>query len=253
GFLLPRLTTQQRDNDIATPIPEGLVIYNIDEGCVEVFDGTDWRSLCDTGAPPSSIQACGVMTEIVEVTNPTTGRIWMDRNLGATQQATSALDEDSYGCLYQWGRGTDGHEFRNSNTTTNLSASDTPGHGDFITVPSLVMPMDWRDPQNDNLWQGVNGINNPCPGGFRIPTEIEWVNEVASWNSNSLADAFDSELKISRAGARRVDNANIIVETARYWTSTTVGDQARYLTYFTSFNMSTIVRGYAVSVRCIKD
>jgi len=33
----------------------------------------------------------------------------MDRNLGATQVATSSTDENSYGDLYQWGRRADGH------------------------------------------------------------------------------------------------------------------------------------------------
>ena len=94
------------------------------------------------------------------VLNPDTNRIWLDRNLGATQVATSSTDADAYGDLYQWGRGTDGHEKRDSETTETLSSTDQPGHGDFILAPDD--PFDWRDPQNDNLWQGVDGINNPA-------------------------------------------------------------------------------------------
>ena len=41
-----------------------------------------------------------------------TGKVWMDRNLGAAQVATSATDEAAYGDLYQWGRPEDGHEKR---------------------------------------------------------------------------------------------------------------------------------------------
>ena len=93
------------------------------------------------------------------VLNPTTNRIWLDRNLGATQVATSSTDEDAYGDLYQWGRDTDGHQIRTSDTTVDLSSSDNPGHGDFILAPNSLW--DWRDPQNDNLWQGVSGINLP--------------------------------------------------------------------------------------------
>jgi hypothetical protein len=85
------------------------------------------------------------------VTNPTTGRTWLDRNLGATRVATAYNDSDAYGDLYQWGRLTDGHEKRTSSTTAVLSATDVPGHGDFILSPSS--PYDWRNPQNDNLWQ----------------------------------------------------------------------------------------------------
>ncbi len=89
-----------------------------------------------------------------------TGRVWMDRNLGANKVATSMTDTEAYGDLYQWGRLTDGHEKRNSGTTTTLSNSDTPGHGDFITnnSESPYSPFDWRSPQNNNLWQGVSGI-----------------------------------------------------------------------------------------------
>ena len=47
---------------------------------------------------------------VPSVTNSTTGRVWMDRNLGATQVATSSIDEAGYGDLYQWGRRKDGHQ-----------------------------------------------------------------------------------------------------------------------------------------------
>jgi len=102
------------------------------------------------------------------VFNSTTGKVWLDRNLGATQVATSSTDANSYGWLYQWGRGTDGHQIRTSGTTSTLSSSDTPGHGDFILINSS--PYDWRSPQNDNLWQGVNGINNPGSPGIKLKT-----------------------------------------------------------------------------------
>ena len=58
------------------------------------------------------------------VTNPTTGDILIDRNLGASQVATSSTDADAYGDLYQWGRGTDGHQIRTSGTTSTLSSTD---------------------------------------------------------------------------------------------------------------------------------
>ena len=74
-------------------------------------------------------------TEVVEVLNPDTGKTWMDRNLGASRAATSKTDEQAYGDLYQWGRGADGHQCRNSNTTTTLSSTDQPLNGDFILSP----------------------------------------------------------------------------------------------------------------------
>ncbi len=116
----------------------------------------------DTLYPPGTVH-CDPdnPTEVVDVLNPSTGKTWMDRNLGASRVATSSTDAAAYGDLYQWGRLADGHQCRNSGTTTQLSSSDVPDHGDFILASSS--PFDWRSPQNDNLWQGVNGVNNPCP------------------------------------------------------------------------------------------
>lgn len=60
-------------------------------------------------------------TKVVEVTNPATGKTWMDRNLGASRAATSPTDASSFGDLYQWGRGADGHQLRSSDTTSVVS------------------------------------------------------------------------------------------------------------------------------------
>jgi hypothetical protein len=50
----------------------------------------------------------------------------MDRNLGAARVATSSTDEEAYGDLYQWGRGTDGHEKRGSLISSVPSDNDNP-------------------------------------------------------------------------------------------------------------------------------
>jgi hypothetical protein len=126
-------------------------------------------------------------TEIVEAIS-LTGRVWMDRNLGASRVALSSSDSDAYGDLYQWGRRADGHQCRNAITTSTLSSSDQPGHGDFIIATSS--PYDWRSPQNIDLWLGLSGVNNPCPSGFRLPTEAEFSIEHTSWPSFNAAGAF---------------------------------------------------------------
>lgn len=116
-----------------------------------------------------------VDTEVVEVTS-STGQIWMDRNLGASTAATSFTDEQAYGDLYQWGRAADGHQKRDSQTRAIRSNTDQPGHSRFILARGS--PWDWRNPRNDNLWEGVNGVNNPCPIGYRLPTDAEWRLEI---------------------------------------------------------------------------
>jgi uncharacterized protein (TIGR02145 family) len=178
----------------------------------------------------------------------------MDRNLGASQVATSSTDANSYGDLYQWGRGSDGHQCRNSATTATLSSGDDPGNGDFILTSSS--PNDWRSPQNTNLWQGVNGVNNPCPSLYRLPTDAEMIAEVSSWSSNNAAGAFASPLKLPVAGFRNNSSDQLINVGARgfFWSSTVSGTNARFLNFISSdATIGTDYRAYGGSVRCIKD
>lgn len=193
-------------------------------------------------------------TPLKTVTNPTTGKTWQDRNLGATQVATQYLNTDSYGDLYQWGRDSDGHQIRTSGTTTTLSESDTAGHGLFILT--AVSPNDWRNPQNDTLWKGVSGTNNPCPGGFRLPTHAEWDAERLSWSSLDAAGAFASPLKLPLAGYRHTvtGNLDVVGSQGYYWSSSVFGINSVGLFFnSSSATMTNFYRGSGFSVRCIED
>ena len=204
--------------------------------------------------PAGSVFCSSGETAIVNVTNPATGKIWMDRNLGATQVATSSTDAASYGDLYQWGRRTDGHQCRTSPTTATLSSIDQPGNGNFITINSGKN--DWRSPQNNNLWQGVNGVNNPCPTGYRLPTETEIDAERLSWSSNNAVGAFGSPLKLPMSGYRdySLGSLNSVGTNGNYWSSTVSGTSSRFLDFGSSnAGMSTDSRAYGFSVRCLKD
>lgn len=193
-------------------------------------------------------------TLVVEVTNPATGRTWMDRNLGASRAATSGTDTEAYGDLYQWGRAADGHEKRDSETTSELSSSDTPGHGMFI-LSTFEQNEEWRNPPNDELWQGADGgINNPCPVGYRLPTDAEWQAEQESWSSTDAAGAFGSPLKLHMAGYRLPGGGIIEVDVrGRYWSSSVPGEFARSFSFENSeAALNSSGRAYGLSVRCIK-
>ena len=171
-------------------------------------------------------------------------KCWLDRNLGATQVATSSTDAASYGHLFQWGRGADGHQLRTSGTTSTLSTSDVPGNSNFIVAPTS--PNDWRNPQNDNLWQGVNGVNNPCPSGYRLPTLSEFYSDTDG--------TFASPLKFPLTGVRAANvNSIYIYNTSNgyYWTS-----HLDVAVIVTSAGQKSIVgnaRGQGSAVRCIKN
>ena len=97
-----------------------------------------------SGTPNFFLNANPPTVTVTSVTNPTTGRVWMDRNLGATQVATSRTDAAAYGDLYQWGRGTDGHQLRTSANTSTLSSADVPGACKFYYNKFLALRLAQR-------------------------------------------------------------------------------------------------------------
>jgi hypothetical protein len=178
----------------------------------------------------------------------------MDRNLGATRAATSISDAESFGWLYQWGRRNDGHQCRNSPTLASISSVDQPPHGNFILT---IGNDDWRNPQNNNLWQGVNGINNPCPIGYRIPTEAEWEAERKTWGIfSNTTGAINSPLKLP-AGGTRHSNSGSIVDSGGWvgnWASDVDGIAARSTSYYSGGGgLVSHHRALGRAVRCIKD
>lgn len=214
----------------------------------------------------------GNPTPIVDVVNSTTGKTWMDRNLGANRAGLSDWDAEAFGSLFQWGRASDGHEcvgrqfigevVVTSPTTTVLASSSVPNAGnswDGSFVLADVAPYDWLMNQNDNLWQGVNGTNNPCPTGYRLPTQAEWEAERLSWNPQNASGAFASPLKLTTAGYRHWSNGTIQdeINDGHYWASNfnsqdrTSSSLLIWETYSATYSTSSRVLGR--SVRCIKN
>lgn len=254
GLLIPRVTTVERD--LINSPAQGLQIYNLSTNCFEFYEFGYWHKF-------KCAYNCGVSTVTFSYRNKieTYGTVrganstcWLDRNIGANAVATAINDTNSYGHLFQWGRGADGHQLRNSLVTNVLSNSDIPNHSNYIAVWS--QPRDWRTPQNNSLWQGAYGMNNPCPSGWRVPTAAEFVDEITSWSQQNSNGAFLSNQKFTIAGNRVFSSGEFsgVGVSGAYWSSTVNLLQAEFMELSNvSAQIFATRRANAYSIRCIKD
>jgi hypothetical protein len=139
--------------------------------------------------------------------------------------------------------------------------TDQPAHSKFIIVPSsgsTGADYDWRKPQNNELWQGINGTNNPCPAGWRLATQTEWDAE----GLQNTEDGFN-KLKLPYTGTRwSIDGNCYLFDWGFYWTSTITEGAGGASTSYSGAVLLLVdsylfqqgnARAEGFAVRCIKD
>ncbi|MCB4747975.1 MAG: pre-peptidase C-terminal domain-containing protein, partial [Sulfurovum sp.] len=195
-----------------------------------------------------------------------TGRIWLDRNLGASQVATSPSDEASYGDYFQWGRPADGHQRFDSPNIGSVQANtiSPSSNNRFITIDTNTA--DWvRSGVDDNgtrreaFLQKTDGTGI-CPQGYRVPTVAEWRAELDA----SSQDMSNSTLKLPLAGFRdgRTGKVNRTTSSTNnpnavgYYLASDSSSQKLVKFLFLDQNrrgkIETKGRAYGYSVRCIE-
>ena len=188
------------------------------------------------------------------ITSETTGKVWLDRNLGASQVCKSLNDKDCYGGYYQWGRPTDGHEKSDSSLyQPKESDSSDVSHSAFIRGDS-----DWTTEDNDGSkrsesWSKTDG-SSVCPIGYRVPT----ITELEAENIINSKDAY-TKLKFPSDMGRREGNGDIKTSMdgancSAIWSVSLSENKPMRFYYDSETAMKTTgTRTNGFSVRCIKD
>lgn len=210
--------------------------------------------------------------EYTTVRSPYTGRVWLDRNLGADKVCDGFADTGCYGDLFEFGRGYDGHQKRNSPATHERKTA-LQGNDNRFVIAGNSRPLDWMVAGvDDDLQIRIAFLRNSvgegiCPSGFRVPTVDEFSAET---RDNEMGDPFPSEhieghfLRMPLAGYRNSQSTSgLIMETGSrgsYWTSTPMaisdnGIAVRHIYYNAESFVSypTLYLFNAHSIRCVEE
>jgi hypothetical protein len=274
------MTSTQRNALEPSSSQTGLQVWCTDcgtNGELSIFNGTNWaksNGQIATYAPPIAGNAIcdGTRPTIVKDVSFTyngTTYTYMDRNLGASRVATTYNDYLAYGCLYQWGRGNDGHASVNWTSSTNgsnvngstsvTSSTSVPGNALFITnTLAQNIAADWMTstPSPDNRWSTLTGNNNPCPSGYRIPNLNEYSALISIYSgATNVTSWFSSLLKFPVAGFFTANlNSGGTNYEAQIVFNKTKSQMALILTstgYYSNVGYNN--RSFGYTVRCIKS
>jgi len=170
-------------------------------------------------------------------------KTWLDRNLGAEANCSTSTDTQCFGWLYQWGRGNDGHQLRNSTLQNGTAIDFDSNNSSFIYGISdwLNNTLDQNGSIRQSNYSKVNG-ESICPKEFRVPTIEELSNETYG------------VLNFPKAGIRNYAGGDLDRDYEGYILSNTIGKHL--LVEFNKHSQivkSDKTKADGLSVRCIED
>jgi uncharacterized protein (TIGR02145 family) len=260
ALLLPRMN-QTQINAIANPQP-GMLVFctncSVNSGCVQMYEDAGWHCINDQKI---WFSLCNLYSLYYEVYFG--NRVWLDRNLGAKTLPSTYADKLGYGSLFQWGRTRAGlhHCVDWSATPTDLSTTSSTQLPPTTSSSYFVIThADWCNAPDGTLWTvtATDNANNPCPDGYRVPTEGELTSTFAS-SGTTIQEMALSALHWAPAGYRRwSDGVLVNVGTTGYYWSKEAGvadpSQSVYGIYSnTQISGLETYRAQGMSVRCIKQ
>ncbi|MYY27380.1 FISUMP domain-containing protein [Elizabethkingia anophelis] len=204
-----------------------------------------------------NLRKCGAYTG--PNTDPSNFKEFMCQNLGATSGVDPFSPEaGNHGAKYQWGAQT-------GETGRYISQADDQASSGAISG--------WNTTAKPNgSWSDTSKTaNDPCPSGYRVPTNAQWqavldnntVERVGSWSDGNYTTALyfrspsnQRTLMLPAAGSRLYSDGSLGYRgyLGYYWSSSEATSNA-YDLYFISSSVTvgngTRARGF--SVRCIAE
>lgn len=158
SLLIPRLTTEERDNLPFTP-GEALIIFNISEGCMQIFKNNVWSNIwCFNCAPSFIIQP-------------------VDMTICSGDGAVFFVSATGTSLNYQWQQSND-----NGNTWANIANGGTNPSISGATSYTITF---------SNIPVGFNGYKYRCIITGSCPPDI--TSTVASLNVGSSPPAISAQ------------------------------------------------------------
>ena len=287
GLLPPRMTTVERDLINNGVWAEGLTIYNTDTKCLELYNGTDWISVCDgsvvttpsNGTIPENA-TCTSAT--ISATPCTAGELASGINGGSLgnkyangANGTYSVVEIGGQCWMQ-----ESIDVNPTGSPTWVNSSDVGWYGyydDTYQAAGEGTLLQWSAAMNGATTERAQGV---CPTDWHIPSDCEWMylenslgmttadQQLTGWRDSGTVGSKLSTLTSSGtnssgftallAGSRSTSGSFGIRGTRGYWWSSSESSATNAHNRFLSSSQVGVYRfsgnkAYGFSVRCLKD